>query len=169
MQTIKFSAEIGVNEGYNVDENQKETLGIEAIGKLVQEKADTIYESDGFYKGIYISTVVDGPDRTIYRSEWGCPEGGELTYNISGTANPTFGVDPVAWKIAALALVNKMRTALKQTTVEVNFTDQDGIDSYYLNSKEAFKDSVKQILQKEVEKGRSPQDIEKYTDIFEKE
>lgn len=84
MQTISFKSEIGVNEGYNVNDNGEVTQGITPIGALLQKAAEDVFKKTG----IYVSTVVNGPNRTVYSQEWGCPVGGEVTYTISGDANP---------------------------------------------------------------------------------
>ncbi len=141
MNTIKFSSELGVNEGYNVDENGNETLGIEQVGKLLQDAQLKVQE----LTGIYVSTVVSGPNRTVYKTEWKCPVGGELTYNISSIANPAFTPSIEDWKIAALLVMNEMRSALKQTTVSVEFTDKNGIDFHYLNDDKAINNSIREI------------------------
>lgn len=134
MKTINFSAEIGIYEGYNVDANGKETTGIEAIAKLLKEAQSKIHEETG----IYVSTIVKGPNRTCYNTDGGCPEGGEVTYTISSTANPKFAPDLNKWKEAALKLMNEMRTILRQTTVSVEFHEPDGVDFYYLDSDRAI-------------------------------
>ena len=143
MNTIKFSSELGVNEGYNIDDNGNETLGIEQVGKLLQDAQLEVQK----LTGIYVSTVVNGPNRTIYNTEWGCPVGGELTYNISSTANPAFTPSTENWKIATLLVMDKMRSALKQTTVSVEFTDKNGVDFYYLNDDKAIDRAIKEINQ----------------------
>lgn len=138
MKTINFSSEIGIHEGYNVDTNGKETTGIEAIAKLLKEAQSKIQEETG----IYVSTIVKGPNRTCYNTDRGCPEGGAVTYTISSTANPEFAPDLNKWKEAALRLMNEMRTVLRQTTVSVEFHEPDGTDFYYLNSDRAINECL---------------------------
>ena len=141
MKTINFSAEVGVNEGYDSSNNHKQSKNIEELGVLFQNLQDEVQEETG----IYISTVISGPNRTIYKNEWGCPNGGELTFNISGLANPQFVDDENEWKKASLLLMDKARTELKQSTISVVFNSQDGPDFYYLNSNEALNNYIQEI------------------------
>lgn len=141
MKTINFNSEIGVNKEYDSEKNGQITKSIENIGKLFQELQLEVQKETG----IYVSTVVKGPNRTVYNTEWGCPAGGEITYNISSVANPEFTPNEDEWKKASLLLMHKARTALKQTTVSVEFNGSDGPDFYYLNSDNAYDNAIKEI------------------------
>lgn len=141
MQTISFKSEIGVNEGYNVNDNGEVTQGITSIGALLQKAAEDVFKKTG----IYVSTVVNGPNRTVYSQEWGCPVGGEVTYTISGDANPAFTPSLDEYKQAVLMVMNEMKEQLKQTTVSVVFSTDKGPDFFYLNNEKALENALNEI------------------------
>lgn len=122
MKTVKFVANIGVCEGYGHNNDNNLDFGL-----LVQETMSLLFDSKVCKN--YISTIVV-PTKTVYHQEWGCPEGGELTYNVEGCANPEFisGIDD--WKKDVLTFVNALKKELKQTTITVEFQE---VDCIYLN------------------------------------
>lgn len=118
MKTKKMIAVIGVCEGYgHNNEGGKEE---KTFNKLYIQTAGDVFASCG----IYVSAV-SKETRTLYNTEWGCPEDGEITYELSATANPEFVKDMVAWKAACLEVVSKLKEKLNQTTVTVEFMDVD--------------------------------------------
>ena len=141
MQTISFSSEIGVNEGYSAD--NKKGVNIENVGEILQNVALKTQQETG----IYISTVIKGPNRTCYNTDWGCPQGGEFTYTVEGLANPAFTPSNTEWKIAALKFMNEVRSELKQTTVSVTFNDPtiQGVDFYYLDDDNAINNCINEV------------------------
>jgi hypothetical protein len=119
MKTLKFALEIGVIAGYGHDNANADEIRIEDIGRYWQEAAaDAVGEH-----GIYVSAVITGPNRTVYHTDWGCPVGGELTFTITGSANPNFVDDVEDWKAAVLCVANMLKKRLQQSTVTVEFSE----------------------------------------------
>ena len=126
MKTIKFSMEIGVVSGYGHNNADAANITIDTIGQYWQEEARSVFAACG----TYISAVVSGANRTVYNTDWGCPIGGEVTFAISGSANPNFVTDMDAWKDAVLTVAKAMKSRLQQSTVTVEFVE---VEMEYLN------------------------------------
>lgn len=110
-KTITMHANIGVNVGYFHNN------GAECDFYTMLQKAASEIEKQ---TGIYVSCIAY-KTKTIYRTEWGCPAGGEDTYNIESTAIPKFVNDLSAWKEAAMKLILLLKEKLKQSVVTVQF------------------------------------------------
>ena len=122
MKTIKMTAVIGVCEGYGHSNNTNV-----AFESLYQDAAAEEFAESG----TYVSAVIT-PTRTVYHKDWCCPDGGEVTYEVTATANPEYVTDMEAWKEAALRVVKSLKCVLKQTTVTVEFSE---VDLIYLDEK----------------------------------
>ena len=121
MRTVKFSATVGVNEGYSHNNEIKNPL--EIVGTLWQEIAESHYKKCN----IYISAIITD-SKTIYSPNWGCPTGGEDTITISGSCNPEFS-NPEDWRKSVISVLKEMKEKLKQSTVTIEFWE---IDSVYM-------------------------------------
>ncbi len=126
MKTIKFSMEMGVVSGYGHNNADAANITIDTIGQYWQEEAGKVFAACG----TYISAVISGANRTVYHTDWGCPIGGEVTFAISGSANPNFVTDMNAWKDAVLSVAKAMKSRLQQSTVTVEFVE---VEIEYLN------------------------------------
>lgn len=112
MRTDKFQFTIGVTEGYF---HNNENVNIDFI-KLVDKCARESEKELGIYVAFNIVPTI-----TLYKTEWGCPDGGEKTYTLSAIRNPKFNKDSTAWINACCNVVRKLKTLLKQTTVTIEF------------------------------------------------
>ena len=120
--TIKASAVIGVTPGYfNAGEND---INLDEFGRLYQEIADVIFTQTNTYCGAVIV-----PCRILYRTEWGCPPGGENGIHIVSDFNPVYDKQrsvaefTVAWKESFLRIIETLMLKLEQKTVTVTFSD----------------------------------------------
>ena len=78
MKSVSFRAELGINEGFDAQKNQNISIRISELCKQLQQLQKDVEDQTG----IYIATVVSGPNRSIYKTEWDCPVGGEISYTI---------------------------------------------------------------------------------------
>lgn len=109
INTLSWRITLGVNAGYEL-EGQKE-LSMEELSARIGKVADAIQERTG----IYISCVLS-PARTLYKAEWGCPIGGEISYTLSGSCNPAFS-DPDPFYTALKLYAQDLREEFSQSTL----------------------------------------------------
>lgn len=132
MQTVRFSATLGVVPGYHHN-NQ---LGVatydpaEIVASVWQQEAEKVFLNNGVYPGANISNSI-----TVYRPEWGCPIGGENTVQITGEANPAFIEQNRmgTFKECVLDCLKSCSIILGQTTTQITFTD---VDFFYIQNEQ---------------------------------
>lgn len=117
MKSKKFQATIGINPGYF--HNNEKYVDFE---HLLSHASDLIQEETG----IYVSWIVY-PSKTIYKTEWGCPDGGEVTYSIESTANPNFAPDMDLWIDSATRIIKYLMKELEQSTITITINEVDFI------------------------------------------
>lgn len=117
MKSISFQATLGVNQGY-AHTNELETA-IQAVANEWQKAAAAVHSQ----LGVYISSVVKD-SLTVYHTDWGCPKGGEVTAEISGTCNPEY-TSIEKYKEAVVETLKRCAEELKQSTTQVVFTECD--------------------------------------------
>lgn len=118
MKTLSFIIVTGVNKGYFHSNEQQITE--KQIGELWQEIALKQFNKST----LYISTVIQ-KSNTVYNMDWGCPKGGEDTFNIVGTANPEFITDINKWKDIVIECANELKSKLEQSTMTIEFKEVD--------------------------------------------
>jgi hypothetical protein len=91
MKTVKAKIVIGVNKGYG--HNNKLDFNEKNIGYYWQVIANKVF----IESNVYVSAVIQ-KSTTVYNTKWGCPSGGEDTFNIECTANPEFIKNIEEWK-----------------------------------------------------------------------
>ena len=121
MTTDKFHFTIGVTPGY-FHNNENENID---FVKLVDECARRVEEATGIYISFNIIPII-----TLYKTEWGCPEGGEKTYLLSAIRNPKFNNNKDAWEGSCLNVADILKKELGQSSVTCEF---DRVDLWYLN------------------------------------
>lgn len=147
MRSLSFTAELGINPQFDPENNDAVSVLIGELGSKLQEYAAEV-ESE---TGIYISTIVKGPNRSCYKTSWGAPDGGELSYSIHGCSDHRLQLRPdpfdtVEWKKAVLLLVDRVKTCYGQAYVLVEFLDHGGVDSYLLGPEYGPKEAALEIL-----------------------
>ena len=119
---------IGVNAGYG---HKNETgISFDALSELLKKVLNKVETETN----IYVSGSI-GEARTIYKTEWGCPEGGEVTFRFTADCNPTYSSLPceqyhAEWSKAFLLVIEHLMDALEQKTV----TARIGGDVFYLHN-----------------------------------
>lgn len=116
MKTDKFQFTIGVIPGYF---HNNEEINDDFI-KIVDKCARDVEELHDIYISFNIIHTI-----TLYKSEWGCPDGGENTYTLSAIRNPKFNDDSTKWKSTCVAIVDKLKKELNQTTITGEFSEVD--------------------------------------------
>jgi len=106
--SIRWSCTVGINEGYDL--TSQKSMPLDDFVKIYMDIAIEIFEETG----TYISAVVT-PSRTIYNSDWGCPQEGEFSYTISGFCNPEFSTEE-EFRMALNAMICKLKERLNQCT-----------------------------------------------------
>lgn len=119
--TDSFSATLGVVAGYKHD-----NVPCGDPLDIVAATWDAAAELELAAGGLYVPCVATA-SRTIYRREWGCPVGGEITVTLTGTRNPQFDTDSAAWKKAVAKIAERVRVALKQSTAHLAFSTCDSL------------------------------------------
>lgn len=139
MNTIKFQASLGIIPGYDhnnesanfrKDVSMAHSMGnydynpnvpartpTEIVGLVWQEEAKKQFDITGIYAG---ANIWEG--KTVYHTEWGCPNGGEVTVQISGEANPRFIENMDLFKNVVLTVLENCAQILGQTTTQITFT-----------------------------------------------
>jgi hypothetical protein len=119
--SVKATAVVGINAGYG----HANEAGVDLVkfGELVKSIADKTMDSTG----IYVGGVVN-PVKVLYKTDWGCPEGGEDSIRLEADCNPTYDSRPAdeyvaAWKEAFIANIQALMEELDQTTVTVAYSD----------------------------------------------
>ena len=117
MKTEKFEIILGVVPGYF---HNNESEGDKAFGEKLQEVQKGVYDETG----LYIS-VVWRPAMVSYHTEWGCPNGGEKVYQITGTRNPEFCQDENVYHKVTELFAKRLMDKFRQSTVTLEWQEVD--------------------------------------------
>lgn len=115
--SLQFQLTLGVNPGYFHNNEQPDPVG--AVVKEWQLAAGEDYKING----IYVAANVI-PSITVYAKEWGCPDSGEHTVQVTGVANTKF-VKPDEWREAVVRVTLAVANALQQKTAYLTFHSVD--------------------------------------------
>ncbi len=107
--SIKWFCTIGVNSGYDLEDQKKLRTG--EFSKIYLELAEELFKETG----TYISAVIT-PSRTLYSPVWGCPEEGEYSFTISGACNTEFA-EVADYKATLEILMQRLKEHFKQSTL----------------------------------------------------
>ncbi len=107
--TFRWTMTVGTAAGYSTEARAR--MPEEKLAALFQRIAAEVMAAGG----AYISAVLV-PSRVLYHTDWGCPEGGELTYTFSGSCNPAFAA-PEAYRRALDEVARRLQRELSQATV----------------------------------------------------
>ena len=151
MRTISFRTELGINKGFDSEKNHIHSVTITELCELLQQLQNEVENETG----IYVSTVVSGPNRSVYRKEWGCPDGGEVTYTIHAVSDSRLQMkseqwEGLDWKKAALTLAEKIRSYYEQEYLTVEFVDSYGFSSFILNPDNDILKNLKELESEEM-------------------
>jgi len=124
MKTTKFTATLWVNEGYEHNNEQKQSAK-DIVSKVRQDAAKKVFETTW----VYISAAVSDAN-AVYHTDRGCPEWGEKIAEVSGVRNPEFMKDVKKYKQSVLDVLSICQEELKQTTSQVEFSDD--VEFFYL-------------------------------------
>lgn len=141
MRTITFLTEMGVNPSFDRLNNNSVSMTAEDVGCVIQMLSEEVLQETG----VYITAIVSGPNRSCYKAEWGCPKGGEITYQIRGNSDHRLQFrdepyDTIEWKRAVLLFLYKMKVHFGQEYILVEFIMSNGVDSYVLGPDTIFED-----------------------------
>ena len=112
--TVKWSMMIGTNGGYELSQQQE--MPESEFAELYRTIAEKVFQETG----VYISAVMHR-SRSLYRTEWGCPPGGEFSYTLTGCHNPLYS-DINDYLHSLDLLTGKMKERLKQSAVYLEIT-----------------------------------------------
>ena len=117
MQSTHYFLTFGVNEGFsknNVEANKLE------VGEKIKEFIDKLEKETG----IYISGVLI-KNSALYKNEWKCPYGGEVTFTYMGDINYNFCHDDEKYRKTVIKLAQMIKKEYKQEEIIVSFTHSD--------------------------------------------
>lgn len=117
MQSTHYFLTFGVNEGFSKNNTEANKL---EIGEKIKELTDEVENKTG----IYVSGVLI-KNSALYKNEWDCPYGGEVTFTYMGDRNNNFCHDDKAYREAVVMLATKIKKEFKQEEIIVSFTHSD--------------------------------------------
>lgn len=126
--TMSAEAIVGVNAGYG--HNNEAGIDFDAIAEILKGILSEVESETGIYVSGSISEA-----RTVYKTEWGCPNGGEKTFRFTADCNPTYSSLSqeeyrVEWSKAYLLVIERLMGVFEQTTV----TARVGSEVFYLHN-----------------------------------
>ena len=133
MKTLKCTAVLGTCRG-------------ESLEKFSYDLMRVLHDANKRFNREFISFNVTR-SYTCYKKEWGCPEGGEPTFNLEAVANPEFVKDLELWRVDCIQYLTDLKQIYQQSTVSIQFEDVDFVYLTNKNSEDAFKDALAKKLE----------------------
>lgn len=107
---------LGINPGYSHENEIVADLPNHTITDRIQNALLTAEQECGIYVPFTVCAGV-----VLYKSDWGCPVGGEQSVLLEATRNPEFNPDEQEWKEAVLCAARALKFAFGQSTLTVTF------------------------------------------------
>ena len=117
MQSTHYFLTFGVNEGFSKENTEANKL---EVGAKIKEIIEDIEKETG----IYVSGVLI-KNSAIYKNEWKCPYGGEVTFTYMGDRNNNFCHDDELYRKSVIILAERIKKEYKQEEIIVSFTHSD--------------------------------------------
>lgn len=117
MQSTHYFLTFGVNEGFSTNNTEANKL---EVGEKIKEFLEEIEKETN----IYVSGVLI-KNSAIYKNEWQCPYGGEVTFTYMGDRNNNFCHDDQAYRKAVIMLAQKIKNEYKQKEIIISFIHSD--------------------------------------------
>ena len=117
MKTTHYYITFGVNEGISTSNTEANKLEVAETIKTfidIKEKETKIYVS-----GVLIKNTA------IYKNEWKCPYGGEVTFTYMGNRNKDFCKSDRKYRQAVIRLAKMIKQEYGQEEVIVSFTKSE--------------------------------------------
>lgn len=124
-----IKATVGCNAGYNHGNDR-----MQDFTKFIQNIAEEYFK----HSNVYISFVIH-ESVTTYRTEWGCPDGGETTFTLETSPDPEFYTTDESkseYTQHAIKLIKMIAISLKQSTVRIEILDSSKIQKVNISYKE---------------------------------
>lgn len=115
MQSTHYFLTFGVNEGFSKDNTEANKL---EVGETIKEFINELEKETG----IYISGVLI-KNSALYKNEWDCPYGGEVTFTYMGDRNNNFCSDDEEYRKTVIKLAKMIKDKYKQEEIIVSFTN----------------------------------------------
>jgi hypothetical protein len=117
MKSTHYYLTFGVNEGFSINNTEANKL---EIGERIKEFISEIEKETG----IYVSGVLI-KNSAIYKNEWNCPYGGEVTFTYMGNRNNDYCDNDELYREAVIMLAKKIKEEYKQEEIIVSFSEAD--------------------------------------------
>jgi hypothetical protein len=123
---ITFTLGITPGYGHHNEGAADEAATLRAAVEAAKKAAACVWETTGGENGGVYPSFVASPTRVGYRTEWGCPDGGEFAVIFSGNQNPEFCPDGQKFFEAWMKFAELLKKEFRQKTatfevVEVEF------------------------------------------------
>lgn len=117
MQSTHYFLTFGVNEGFSKNNTEANKL---EVGEKIKEFIKQIEDETN----IYVSGVLI-KNSAIYKNEWQCPYGGEVTFTYMGDRNNNFCHDDEKYRECVIRLAKMIKEEYKQEEIIISFTNSN--------------------------------------------
>lgn len=118
MKEHVFEFVVGVNPGYFHDNPTADALTVvaDAWDKAATELSLT--------NGLYVPAVMFSA-KAVYKTDWGCPVGGEDVVIVRGNYNPSFCDTPIQWSSSVALICESVKKRLGQKTATLMLQERN--------------------------------------------